>query len=165
MLIGNQDEINLHWSKLWRIGTGVVRAERAFLGFVSGRLEQIEDFIALVNLARLSPDLFAPPHQCLESWGNEFRDFLEDVRSWLLRDLDDPDSIESEMGDIDYVADALGADISELDAAAFERITELREEAAHEEDYDDDWRESQSAPQGPSDAEEVDAIFQSLLEG
>ena len=143
-------------------GDVLQRAERAFLGLVSGRFEQTEDFTALVNLADLSADLFVPPHRSLESWGSEFRVFLGDKRSWLLEDSDDPDQLEDELHAIYHVANALETDISELVAGVDEHITELREAAAYEPSYDD-WRDPQSEPAGVSAVREVDALLQSLL--
>ena len=43
----------------------LMRAEQALLSCISGQVEQAEDFTALVNLADLSPSLFAPPHSIL----------------------------------------------------------------------------------------------------
>ena len=142
----------------------LMRAEQALLSCISRQVEQAEDFTALVNLADLSPSLFAPPHRHLESWEGEFRDFLSDMRGWLLQELDDPDWIESELNLIGGVAEALGVDVTQLVAAAEERIAELRlEEEDSRHDDDDDWRESNSAPESATDEEEVDALFQSLL--
>ena len=86
------------------------------------------------------------------------------MRGWLLQELDDPDWIESELNLIGGVAEALGVDVTQLVAAAEERIAELRlEEEDSRHDDDDDWRESNSAPESATDEEEVDALFQSLL--
>ena len=140
----------------------LMRTEQALLSRISGQFEQTEDFTALVNLADLSPSLFAPPHRHLESWGGEFRDFLSDMRGWLLEELDDPDWIESELRVIGNVAAALGVDVTELVAVAEERIDELRYE---NEDFrpDDDWRESFSAARSETNEAKVDALFRSLL--
>ena len=141
------------------LGDMLIHAEREFLGFVSGQLEQTEDFAALVDLAYFS-DLFSPPHRGLKSWGSEFEDFLDSYQDCLLED-DDPDWIEQEMDNIRRVAEDLEADIDELTSATDELITKLRME---EEDKDDgDWRKSHSIPQDESAAGEVDALFQSLL--
>ena len=141
----------------------VVQAERAFLRLASGRLDQMEGFTALVGLAKLSPWLFSAPYRTLESWGTEFRNLLHHEEFRLLHELDDPDWIEEELGEIDGVADALGVDIGTMRDAVEWRIVDLQDEARKYGDDDDDWRESYSEPEGPSTEEEVDALFQSLL--
>ena len=140
----------------------LIRAERALLGLISGRLDQAEEFTALVDLADLSPDLFAPPQRSLESWSSEFRAFLSSEEYWLLHDIDDPDWLDEELREIHGVADALGVDIAELAEQAEERSAELRYEAESEYD-DDDWPDSDSALDRESDDAEIDALFQSLL--
>ena len=141
----------------------LMRAERAFLGLISGRFEQTDDFTALVDLADLSPSLFVPPHRSLRSWRSEFRDFLADQRSWLFDDLDDPDGLQDELNAIGNVAEALGEDISDFAVDAEERISELfYESGASYEPDEDDWRESYSAPSEPSEGDQIDALFESL---
>ena len=142
----------------------LMRAEQAFFSLISGRFEQTDDFTALVHFADLSPELFAPPHRSLQSWSSEFRDFLADHQSWLLDDLDDPDLLQEELYAIGDVAEALGEDISEFAADVEERVSELFYEWLERYGPDEDeFRESYSAPQGTSAAEEIDALFQSLL--
>ena len=140
----------------------LIRTERALLGLISGRLDQTEEFTALVDLADLSPDLFAPPQRNLKSWSSEFRAFLSSEEYWLLHDIDDPDWLDEELRAIHGVAEALRVDITQLAAQAEERSAELRYEAESEYD-DDDWREAHSEPGGESAEAEVDALFQSLL--
>ena len=137
-------------------------AERALLGLIEGRLDESEDFTALVDLARLSPHLFEPPNRSLESWGAEFADFLEGERHWLLHDIDDPDSLAEEMRALERLAGVLGANTAELATAVDERIVELEEQAEDERD-DEDEREPYSDPQEESAEAEIDALFQSLL--
>ena len=140
----------------------LAHAEQTLLSRISGRLEQTEDFTALVTLADLSPNLFAPPHRHLASWEGEFRDFLSDMRGGLL-DENDPDWIESELYFISSAAEALDVDATELVAAVEKRIAELRLEEENSRHDDDDWPESDSPPESATDEEEVDALFQSLL--
>ena len=82
---------------------------------------------------------------------------------WL-EEIDDPDWLESVMGDVRRVASALGVDVDELDGLADDRIQVLRER--REPDFDDDVRELYSDPEEGSDdvsgAAEIDALFQSL---
>ena len=92
----------------------VESAERALLSLISGRLDQTEDFEGLVDLASLSPELFAPPSRGLDSWGEEFSDFLGGERQWLLGELDDSDWLAEEMGRISRVASELRVDTTRL---------------------------------------------------
>ena len=140
----------------------VVQAETAFLSLASGRLDQMDGFTALVGLAKLSPWLFSAPYRTLESWGTEFRSLLHHEEFRLLHELDDPDWIEEELGELDGVADALGVDIGTMRDDVEWRIVDLQDEARKYAD-DDDWRESHSEPEGLSAEGEVDALFQSLL--
>ena len=140
----------------------LLQAEQAFLSFIPGLLDETEGFTALVALADLTPQLFESPHRSLESWAKEFRDFLELEESWLLNELDDPDLIEQELGEVASVADVLGVDIGETLAAAEERITELESKLAYQ-NYDDDWRRLSLETEQATSEEEIDALFQSLL--
>ena len=140
----------------------VESAERALLSLISGRLDQTEDFEALVDLASLSPELFAPPSRGLDSWGEEFSDFLGGERQWLLGELDDSDWLAEEMGRISRVASELRVDTTGLEAAVDERIVELRYEAA-DLDEDDAFPESDSGFREESPRQEIDSLFQSLL--
>ena len=142
------------------------RAERALFSLITERLNQTQDFEALVELANLSTHLFDCPNRSLESWCTEFEDFLDGERSWLLEDIDDPDWLDSEMRDIRRVADALGLDIGELERLAENRIDSLRTD--WEPDIDSDMPELYSDSEEPSDEDEeeheIDALFQSLHE-
>ena len=140
----------------------VESAERALLSLISGRLDQTEDFEALVDLASLSPELSAPPSRGLDSWGEEFSDFLGGERQWLLGELDDSDWLAEEMGRISRVASELRVDTTGLEAAVDERIVELRYEAA-DLDEDDAFPESDSGFREESPRQEIDSLFQSLL--
>ncbi len=140
----------------------VQRAERAFLHFVTNRLEETEKFTVLIHLADLSPRVFVPPNRSINSWRTEFRELVTYQESWLLCDLDDPDWIEQEINALEDVAEAMGENITLLSEQAEERIMELRAEHEYEPD-DDEWRGSSVAPRGEGTMSEIDALFQSLL--
>ena len=140
------------------------RAEQTAFNAITGGLDDAQDFEVLVEFARLKTDLFKNPNRSLETWAEEFEDYLDGARDWLLEEIDDPDWLESVMGDVRRVASALGVDVDELDGLADDRIQVLRER--REPDFDDDVRELYSDPEEGSDdvsgAAEIDALFQSL---
>ena len=142
------------------------RAERALFSLITQRLNQTQDFQALVELASLSTHLFDYPNRSLEFWRTEFEDFLASERSWLLEDIDDPDWLDAEMREIRRVADALGSDINELETLAEDRSDALRTE--WEPEIDSDIRElypdSEEQPDEDEEREEIDALFESLHE-
>ena len=138
-------------------------AEHAFLSLITGRLEETDDFSALVDLAEWDPHLFEEPHRGIGSWQSEFQDFLEEEEDWLLRRLDDPDLIEQELFELSRIADALGADLYQLAIDTEGRITELRDALYEYDDDDDDWRDWRSESRATSEEREINDLFQSLL--
>ena len=141
----------------------LVEARWALLGLISGMLNELEDFEALVSFAKMSPDHFRDPQRSLESWGPDFEDFLESQRDWLLEEISDPDSLEVEMFSISEVASAMEIDISELEEDVESRVQELRNDYEPDEDdfsdlnYDDEKNEDED-----EDETEIDDLFQSL---
>ena len=136
------------------------RAERALLRRIAGRLQQKEDFEALVTLYTRNPGPFQELQRDIKSWATEFEDFMEGHRDWLLEELDDPDWLEQEMGDITRLSEAFEMDIIELELDVENRIEELR--AGGEPDLDDDLPELYTDPLDELDEQTVDALFQSL---
>ena len=139
----------------------LVEARWALLGLISGRLNELADFEALVSLAEMSPNHFGDPQRSLESWGPDFEDFLESQKDWFLEDISDPDSLEVEIFSISKVASAMGIDISELEQDVESRVQELRNDYEPDEDefsdlYGDDEENEDE------DETEIDALFQSL---
>ena len=142
----------------------LVRAKLALLGLISAKLDDLESFKALVSLAEISPDLFTDPQRSLESWSSDFEDFLETQKGWLLEEIDDPDSLGSELFEISRIAEALDMDIFDLEQDIEHRVEELRDSIEPESDddryelyYDDDDDEQDD----DYDAE-INALFQSL---
>ena len=141
----------------------LVEASRALSGLISGRLNELEDFEALVSLAEMSPDHFRDPQRSLESWGTDFEDFLESQKDWLLEGISDPDSLEVEMFSISKVASAMGIDISELEEDVESRVQELRNDYEPDEDELSDLYHDDEEAENEDEAEtEIDALFQSL---
>ena len=142
------------------------RAEQMVFNLITSRLEDTQDFEALVELARLDTDLFISPNRSIESWAGEFEEYLDGERDWLLEEIDDPDWLDSIMSDIRGVANTLGVDIADLDYLADDRIQKLRENL--QPDFDDDMPElysrSEEGPDEESSEEEVNTLFQSLRE-
>ena len=136
------------------------RAERALFDLITNRLQQVEDFEALVGLATLKPDLFMEPESSLESWGVKFEEFLEGHQDWLLEEIEDPDWLREEMRVISQIALSMGVDILELEGYAESRVEELRE--GREPEDEDDMPELETSPQDESEEAEIDALFQSL---
>ena len=136
------------------------RAGRALLGLTISRLQQSEDFEALVRLATVNPGLFAEPQRSLESWSSEFEHFLDGERSWLLEELDDPDHLEEEMMVISEIALEFGMDISDLEFDTERRIEELRSEWGP--DFGSDIPRLYSNPTDKSGTGQIDTLFQSL---
>lgn len=134
----------------------------ALFSLITNRLQQKEDFAALVGLASLRPTLFVEPHRSLESWSSEFDGFLEDERAWLLEELDDPDWLEEEMRQFRQIASAIGMDISDLEADVENRKDELMIGWDLDPDDYDYIPELPSDPQDELDVAEIDALFQSL---
>ncbi len=142
----------------------LIEARGALLGFISGRLNELEDFEALVSLAKMSPDHFKDPHRGLGSWSRDFEDFLGSQEEWLLEEISDPDSLEVEMSSISEVASAMGIDISQLEEDVENRVQELRNDYEPDEDelsdlfYDDDDENEDE----DGNETEIDALFASL---
>ena len=144
-------------------GDILVRLQQAAFDLVTGALSDKDNFEALVDLADLETDLFAPPRRCLESWAEEFESFLDIERYRLVYGEDDPDWLEAEMRDISSIADAMGVDVVDLEYLVDERIDELRSE---QEDYEmddlpdvDDSRDDSTTE---DEENEIDALFHSL---
>ena len=135
-------------------------AGRALYHLTTTRLEEKEDFEALIGLSTLDPRIFAEPQRALESWSSKFEIFLYGERDWLLEEIDDPDWLEDEIRRIGRIAAKLGMDISELEAAVESRMGDLRTE--WECDSDADIPELHTHASHESEMEEVDALFQSL---
>ena len=140
----------------------VLRAEDALLRLVSSRLGETDDFMALVDLADLSPELFMPPRRGLHSWKGEFREFLCcKTEDWTSGNIDDPNWLGTELDAIGHIAERLQEDIDSFVVSAEELIAEILEGL-----YDqamDDWRDSYAEREGPSaEVEEIDALFRSL---
>ena len=142
------------------------RAEQTAFNFIEGRLKQTQYFEALVELARLDTDLFKSPNRSLEAWAEEFENYVDAERDWLLKEIKDPDWLDSELSDMRSVARALGAHIDEIESLADDRSLELREN--WEPDFDDDipelYSDSEDGSDDVSGEAEVDALFQSLRE-
>ena len=138
------------------------RAEQAFLELIASRLEELDDFSALVDLAEWDPVLFSEQDRPLESWRGDFEEFLQGEEAWLVQVHDDPDLIEEELFELSRIAEAFGSGISEPTAAIEARIEELRNETRGYDD-DDDWRDWRSDARGSSEDAEIDALFRSLL--
>ncbi len=140
------------------------RAEQSAFNGITGRLDDTQDFEALVEFAKLDTDLFKSPNRSLEAWAEEFEDYLDGERDWLLEEVDDPDWLDSIMSDIRGIARALSVDVDELDYLADDRIQELRD--SWEPDFDDDRRElyngTENSSNEVSDEAEVNALFRSL---
>ena len=139
----------------------LLRAEDAFLRLVSSRLEETDDFMALVNLADLSPEVFMPPRRKLNSWKGEFREFLcQKTEDWSSGNINDPNWLGTELDAIGHIAEGLQEEIDSFVVTAEELIAEILEGL-----YDqamDDWRDSYSELEGPSAEDEIDALFRSL---
>ena len=104
----------------------LMRAENAFLSLVSGRLEQADDFTALVDLADLNPTLFMPPRRRLHSWKSDFRQFLcHTTEDWTANDFADPNWLGEELEAITHVAECLEEDIGDFVLFAEELIAEI----------------------------------------
>ena len=139
----------------------LMRAEHAFLSLVSGRLEQTDDFTALVDLTDLNPALFMPPRRRLHSWKRDFRQFLcHATEDWTADDFDDSNWLGDELEAITHVAECLEEDIGDFILLAEELIAEIL--AGLYDQAMDDWRESYSEPEGESTEEQIDALFRSL---
>ncbi len=138
----------------------IARAEEALFGLIVGRLDDVEGFVALVDMYELSPRLFAPPHHSLGFWEEQFAEFVEQEKGWWLGKAEDPDWIEQDMEMIENVASVLGNNLGNLLDDAFERTEELRQAVPDYED-DDDWRKYRTEHSGTT--EEIDALFQALL--
>ena len=142
------------------------RAEQTAFDAISGRLDDTQDFEALVEFAELDTNLFKSPNLSLEAWAGEFENYLDSERDWLLEEIDDPDWLGSIMEDIRKIAEAIGVDVDDLGYLAEDRMQELRE--SWEPDIDFDGRELNPDPEDgsndESDAAEIDNLFQSLRE-
>ena len=141
----------------------LLSAEQAFLELITSRLEELEDFSALVDLAEWDPVLFSEPDRPLESWRGDFEEFLHGEEAWLVQVHDDPDLIEEELFELTQIAEAFGSDISEPTVAIEARIEELQNNKGRYDD-DDDWRDWRSDDRGSSEDAEIDALFYSLLQ-
>ena len=138
----------------------VVDVEDAVFSLITSQLSRTEDFEALVGLASLTARLFECPYRSLDSWSTEFEEFLDGERDWLLEEIDDPDWLDTEMGTIRKIANALPVDISELEMLVDDRIEGLR--TVWEPDDDDPLPEIASGPRQELDEDEIDALFCSL---
>ena len=142
----------------------IERAKVSIYNMITSSLHGTDDFEALVDLFDLSPDLFGEPYPDIGSWSTQFSAFLENEKSWLLDDLDDPDWLEEETGKIAKVARIIGVDTSELESEANRRIDNLRSEWDPD---DEDNMPEYSADATEKDSEsveaEIDSMFRSLL--
>ena len=138
------------------------RAEVALFQLITNRLQEKEDFTALVGLADLRPQLFAKPRRTLISWSSEFEDFIRNEEAWLLEEIDDPYWLEEEISQLSQIASAMGTDITQLEDDAEGRKSELEiglDMKADDYDYIPEFRSDHSEE---GDMTEIDALFQSL---
>ena len=138
------------------------RAEGSLFNLITHRLQEREDFEALVGLFALRPKLFVEPQRSLESWGSEFEEFLDGERTWLLEEIDEPDWLEEEVRQLSQVASAMGLDITYLEDEAEDRKTDLQASCDWEPDGDESLPKLYPDPPAELNVSDIDALFQSL---
>ena len=145
------------------LGSGMLeKAQRTLLRLLTNREPDKEVFETVVGLSRLKPLLLSEHEFDLDSWRSEFEDFLDGEREWLLWSIDDADWLQQEIWDIEAVAAALGTDVSELEAAANDRIASLYPDL--DPDDEDQLRDFYDDDNEESDVAQIDTLFESLEE-